>query len=121
MSKIGELEEVENNREKEYWGYIRTLDLNFTVKLTPNKDFKSNPNSPDFFIMGKIGNGSETQIGSAWLKTPNKVGSSITEFLSLTIDDPSMISPLNVAAFPKGNKKWDITWRRRQTSTPNAA
>ncbi len=53
MSKIGELEEVQNNHEKEYWGYIRTLTFNLNIRLTPNKDFKSNPSSPDFLIMGR--------------------------------------------------------------------
>ena len=121
MSTIGSLEEVQNNNEKEYWGYIRTLEMNLNIRLTPNKDFNSAANSPDFLIMGKIGNGTETQVGSAWLKIPNKPGSKIAEFLSLTIDDPSMNAPLNVAAFPKGNKKWDITYRRRQSTTSNAA
>lgn len=121
MSKIGELEEVENNHEKEYWGHIRTLTLNLNIRLTPNKDFRSNPNSPDFLIMGKLGGGIETQIGSAWLKIPNNPTSMVSEFLSLTVDDPSMSTPLNVAAFPKGNKKWDITFRRRKAGSADAA
>lgn len=120
MSKVGELEEVQNNHEKEYWGFIRTLNLNLNIRLVPNIEFKNSQNSPDFLVLAKLSGGAETQIGSAWLKTPNKPGS-IAEFLSLTIDDPSMDAPLNVAAFPKAAKKWDITFRRRQVGNANAA
>lgn len=121
MSTIGTLEEVQNNGDKEFWGYIRTLKLNLSLRIIENRDFRSSPNSPDFLILAKTTNGEETQIGQAWLKTPNKRDSKISEFISITIDDPDMDKPLNVAAFPKGAGKWDITFRRRQSNPPNAA
>lgn len=121
MSTIGMLEEVENNGDKEFWGNIRTLKLNLSIRIVENRDFKSSPNSPDYIIFAKTPGGEETQVGQAWLKIPNKRDSKISEFMSITIDDPDMDKPLNVAAFPKGNRKWDITFRRRQANQPSAA
>lgn len=115
MSKIGELEEVQNNGEKEYWGNIRTLTHNLKIRLVANKDFGGGAGAPDYLVMCKSVNGTDTQIGSGWLKTPN-APSNIREFLSMTLDDPSFLQPLNVAAFPKEKGKWDISWRRRQNN-----
>lgn len=115
MSKIGYLEEVQNDGEKEYWGEIKTLTHNLKLRLVANKDFGGSPSAPDYFIMSKNHSG-EIQIGSAWLKPLNSPNSNAREFLSITLDDPSFVTPLNVAAFPKDNKKWDISWRRRQTN-----
>jgi uncharacterized protein (DUF736 family) len=117
MSVIGTLETVTNNGDKEYWGNIKTLKLNLSIRLIENRNFNSSTNSPDFLILGKLSDGSETQVGSAWLKVPNKHDSKINEFISITIDDPSMDAALNVAAFPKEGNKWDITFRRRQQTT----
>lgn len=73
------------------------------------------PNAPAYDVLA-VGKNPESKIGAAWLKKPNKPQSKISEFLSLTLDDPSFPTPLNVAAFPKGNGEWDISWRRRQTA-----
>jgi uncharacterized protein (DUF736 family) len=55
-------------------------------------------------------------IGAAWRKRKSQIGDIDFEFLSMTIDDPSLTSGLNVAAFKNENGNWDITWRRRQIS-----
>ncbi len=60
------------------------------------------------------------EIGAAWKKQKNQLGGAVLDFLSITIDDPSLASALNVAAFKNTNGDWDITFRRRQPKT-NAA
>jgi len=120
MSKIGFLEEVQNNGEKEYWGEIKSLTHNLKLRLVANKDFGGSPNAPDYLVLSKSPAG-EIQIGNAWLKLLNNPTSNAKEFLSITLDDPSFVTPLNVAAFPKGDKKYDISWKRRQANTQGEA
>jgi uncharacterized protein (DUF736 family) len=114
MSKLGELEEVLNNGEKELWGHLRTLELDLILRLTKNPDQRS-PNSPDWIIWTHGKHGRDVQIGSAWRKLPKALGLSGEEFLSITLDDPSFGQSMNVAAFTEDNgKTWRISWRRRQ-------
>ena len=122
MSKLGTLEEVENNKEKELWGHLRTLDLDLNLRLVKYPDQRSN-NSPDWLILTKSKQGHEVEVGSAWKKLPKNLGISGEEFLSLTFDDPSFPKTMNVAAFTEdGGKHWDIMWRRRQDrAEPEAA
>lgn len=118
MTIIGNLETVKNNGETEHWGTIKTLKLNLAIRLVENRDFKSGPNAPDFLVLLNHVEGDTTQIGTAWLKIPNKPNSKVAQFISLSIDDPSMDKPLNVAAFPKEGGKWDIAFSRpRQDKT----
>jgi uncharacterized protein (DUF736 family) len=120
MSKIGTIEEVLNNDEKELWGYIRTLtfDLNFQMARNPDRN---GMNSPDYLISTKSLQGHLVPIGVAWLKKPKRYGSDQSDFLSITFDDPSFIEPLNVAAFIQDDgKNWNVTWRRRQERASNS-
>ena len=110
---IGQLEKVQNDGIEEYWGFIKTLALNLSIKLVQNKKSGGGLNSPDFIILGKSLNGNEAEIGSAWLKTPNDRLSKIEEFISITIDDISFEKSINVAAFfDKETKKYNISWNR---------
>lgn len=111
--KIGQLEEIVEGTEKQFLGYVKTLNLSLDIMLIPNKEYRSSENAPDYFIRGKTFNSDEIQIGSAWIKKVKKPNSLASEFLSITIDDPSMSAPLNVAAFLKEGKNWDIVFRRR--------
>ena len=122
MSRIGNLEEVQNNGEKELWGHIRTLELDLNLRLVQNEDQRSD-HSPAWLILTKSRQGHEVQIGGAWKKLPKAPGLSGEEFLSLTFDDPSFDKSMNVAAFTEdGGKTWDIMWRRRQDrAEPEAA
>ena len=77
-------------------------------------------NAPDYAIVTASSSGDEVQIGGAWKKTKEQIGDVTLEFLSITIDDPSLPNALNVAAFKNNDGNYDITWRRRQNNQ-NAA
>jgi uncharacterized protein (DUF736 family) len=115
---IGELDEYIDDEDRCFIGVIVAFDKEIKIRLLPTGN--ENPKAPTHSILA-VGKAYEPQIGSAWLKKPNKPDSKIQEYFSITIEDPGFASALNVAAFPKGNGKWDISWRRRQTSTPKEA
>jgi uncharacterized protein (DUF736 family) len=120
MSKIGSIEEVLNNGEKELWGYIRTLSFDFKFQMVRNPD-QNGMNSPDYLISTKSSQGHLVPVGVAWLKKPKRYGVDQNEFLSLTFDDPSFEKPLYVAAFSQDDgKNWNVTWRRRQERANNS-
>ncbi len=110
MSKIGYLNQPNAHGELE--GEIKTLQLQIKVKFILNPQ-KISSAAPDYLIVANA----DIEIGSAWKKTKQKIGDIIIEFLSITIDDPSMLHALNVAAFKKDDGSFDITWRRRQVNT----
>lgn len=115
MSKIGTLRPVYSNNRETLVGEINTLQIQLPIALVPNAG-KTNDDAPDYLIVSYAnqGTGKEIEVGSAWLKRKTKIGDIDFEFLSITIDDPSLPSSLNVAAFKNNQGGWDITWRRRQ-------
>ena len=118
MSKIGYLKKVTNPDSfdgDEFHGEISTLQINLNIKLLPNKDSMS-ANAPNFIIYALMSSGSEIPIGGAWQKQKMQVSGGTLEFLSISIDDPSLPNPLNVAAFKQDESNYDITWRRRQST-----
>lgn len=114
MSKIGTLKSVKNGAHEELHGEIKTMQMQVNVRFIPDH-LKLSDNAPDYDIRTEGG----VNIGAAWEKTKVKAGGDKFTFLSITIDDPSMPQPLNVAAFKKDDGTWDITWRRRQANSQN--
>lgn len=119
MSVIGSLRPVTNGYKEELHGEISTLQMQLKIKLVPNSQ-KSVADAPDYIIAALGASGADIQIGAAWKKRKSQLGDVELEFLSLTIDDPSLPAGLNVAAFKNETGNWDITWRRRQLSLQNA-
>lgn len=115
MSKIGFLKFVNGNGKREFHGEINTLQIQLRIKLIPNH-LKSSNDAPDYLIVSPGASGQDVQIGAAWQKTKAQIGDVDFEFITLTIDDPSMPTPLNVAAFQNQSGDWDITFRRRQAA-----
>ena len=113
MSKIGNLKSVMNGGKEELHGEITTLQMQLKIKLIPNTA-KTNDNAPDYIVAAAGYSGADIPIGGAWKKTKSQIGDIEFEFLSITIDDPSLPNSLNVAAFKNNDGGWDITWRRRQ-------
>ena len=115
MATVGKLRPVREGQGQFLIGSIRTLELDLQVKLYPITDPVSEK-SPAYRIYATRRDGTEAEVGGAWKKTmtsPDKFGE---EFLSLTIDDPSLKQSLNVAAFKEPNgETWLITFRRRQS------
>ena len=118
MSKIGYLKPFMNGTKEELHGEIRTLQIQLRVKFLPNN--KTSDNAPDYAITAVGPNGSDVQIGGAWKKEKQQIGDVLLEFLSITIDDPSLPNALNVAAFKNDDGSYEITWRRRQNSQNDA-
>lgn len=117
MATIGKLKLVRDGQGLYLAGYVRTLEINLQIKCYPITDATSEK-SPAYRIFAIGRDGAEVELGAAWKKTmtnPDKFGE---EFLSLTIDDPSLPQSLNVAAFkePDG-ETWLITFRRRQAKS----
>ncbi|MGH1456564.1 MAG: DUF736 domain-containing protein [Alphaproteobacteria bacterium] len=110
MSKIGYLKSVSDGNPQELYGEIKTLQLQLQINLVPIHQ-KTKASAPDYTIYAH----GEIEIGSAWIKTKQKLGQSQLEFLSITVDDPSMPNALNVAAWKMDNGLYEITWRRRQS------
>jgi uncharacterized protein (DUF736 family) len=117
MSKIGNLKTVMNGSKEELHGEVSTLQMQLKIKLLPNAG-KTSENAPDYIVAANGYSGVDIPIGGAWKKTKSKIGGNDFEFLSITIDDPSLPNPLNVAAFKNNEGGWDITWRRRQSAEP---
>ncbi|MEQ8268302.1 MAG: DUF736 domain-containing protein [Parvibaculum sp.] len=114
MSNVGYLTPETDGGEEVLIGQIRTLELSVDLSLRPTGEGTTS-RRPSHRIFAKSAQGRLTQIGSAWtkeLKGPDRMGET---FLSLTLDDPSFIRPLNVSAFKDADASgYTITWRRRQ-------
>ena len=114
MATVGKLKPVRDGQGQFLIGSIRTLEINLQIKLYPITE-PASEKSPAYRIYAIRQDGTEAEVGAAWKKTmtnPNKFGE---EFLSLTIDDPSLPQSLNVAAFKEQDgETWLITFRRRQ-------
>ena len=115
MSKIGQLKAVMNGSKEELHGEITTLQMQLKIKLVPNTA-KTNDNAPDYIVAAAGYSGADIPIGGAWKKTKSQIGDIEFEFLSITIDDPSLSNSLNVAAFKNDDGTWSISWRRRGAS-----
>lgn len=118
--KIGYLNPVTRGNQEELHGEVKTLQMQLKIKLIPNH-LKNSENAPDFNICTPSYSGDDVQIGAAWKKTKQQIGDVMLEFLSITIDDPSLPNALNVAAFKKDDGSYEITWRRRQNSQNDTA
>lgn len=120
MSKIGYLNPVIKGAHEELHGEVKTLQMQLKIKLIPSH-LKASSHAPDYTICASGDTGADIEIGAAWKKTRQQIGDVILEFLSITIDDPSLPNALNVAAFKKDDGSYEITWRRRQQGQNQAA
>lgn len=120
MSKIGTLKSIHQNNRHELHGDINTLDVQLKIRLVPNNR-KISDGAPDFIIYAQSHAGQNIEIGAGWKKEKVKEAGEIFEFISLTIDDPGLVKPLNVTAFKNEQGEWNITFRRRQPAAQKAA
>jgi uncharacterized protein (DUF736 family) len=111
---IDELKEIEGKSGKTLSGSIATLQITLLIELQPAPP-SDNPKVPAYNVLARSENGIWIKVGAAWIKTITRGTNSGEEFLTLTIDDPSLRRPLNVAAFKNlVTGHWDIMYRRRQ-------
>jgi uncharacterized protein (DUF736 family) len=115
--KIGELQERTTSIGKIRVGAISTMAFSIAIELIPAPK-SENPNAPAFIIFGKSDHGARVPIGAAWIKQLKRGPNSGAEFLTITIDDPSLPRPLHVAAFKNVETGiWEIMFRRRQAQS----
>lgn len=117
---IGILKSVRNGSFEELQGEIRTLQMAVKIRCIPEPP-KTSDLAPDYKVYALSATGEQTAIGAIWKKRKQQIGDVEFEFLSITIDDPSFPTALNVAAFKNNQGGWDITWRRRQATQQPAA
>ncbi len=91
-----------------FTGQLRTLTLNFKVKLVPN-DKGENESAPDFRLQA-----AGHDFGAAWKKT-SEAG---RDYLSVAIDDPSFPATVYARLIEGENDTHDLIWSR---SKPKAA
>ena len=85
-----------------YTGTLRTLTLNFKVKLVPN-DKGDSENAPNFRLQT-----AGHDIGAAWKKT-SEAGK---DYLSVTADDPSFPAPVYARLIEGEDGTYDLIWSR---------
>lgn len=88
-----------------YTGTVRTLSVNIKVKIVPAE--KINANAPDYRILA--GN---YELGAAWKKTAQ---TSQREYLSVTLDDPSLPSTLYARLVQnEESEEYSLIWSRNK-------
>ncbi|HVT25470.1 MAG TPA: DUF736 domain-containing protein [Rhizomicrobium sp.] len=94
-------------RTSDGWaGTIQTVTCQTKARFVPN-DKRENERAPDFRVVS-----GHCELGVAWRRTSQ---SGDREYLSVILDDPLMIAPLNVALFesPKSGEA-NLVWKRQQ-------
>ncbi len=110
---IGKIITHKQGERESITGTISTMQVHIPHFWLDKNLQKSGTHHPDYRIMVAGPDNNPVQIGSAWIKETRD----LKKFLSITIDDPSFQSTLNVAAFRQedSSDSYDIVWRRRQS------
>lgn len=101
MSQIGTFTRTPDG----FFGRIRTLTLNAEVTILP-ADGTDADHAPEHrvFLDG-------VEVGAAWERFGEKAGT----WLSITIDDPSLVEQIRARMFEADAEKslWSLHWSRR--------
>lgn len=119
MADIGQL----TMEKGALFGRVRTLSHRLMIELEPiEAGDKRGEGSPDFTCYARDA-GELIAIGSAWWKVTERPRAAPLRWLSLTLDDPSFPSALNVAAFPSDDDAtlFRIVWNRPRMQNREAA
>ena len=99
MANIGNFNQVGES----YIGKLETLLFNVQATLEPVTD-KKHEKFPDFRLFA-----GEREIGAAWTRTSQEGA----EYLSVTIEDPAFIAPLNCRLVKSGiDDRYTLIWSR---------
>lgn len=88
-------------------GKVQTLTLDLNVALRAIT--RSNESMPSFDIFAQNVSGGYIAVGALWEKAARETGE---VYYSGRIEDPSLPSPLYVAAFPQSDGSINIVWTR---------
>lgn len=99
-----------DSKQNEFKGVVALLTRRLDVRFAPAD--KQSRNSPDFRVMTTV-DGDEIELGAGWKKTTRDKAA----FVSATIDDPTLPSPIHCALLPEPDNKrsYVLMWKRRST------
>ncbi|MEO0451572.1 MAG: DUF736 domain-containing protein [Pseudomonadota bacterium] len=100
MANIGTFTRTRNGFE----GTITTLTLCMSARFVRNKN-KRGDRSPDYFI--KAG---DSDLGVGW--DAQSQGDEPKDYIKCVLDDPSFVSPVQAALFPRSDGA-DLVWKRQ--------
>ena len=110
MTKIGQFAATPGG----FAGRIRTLTLDAQLRIV-DADSGEVENAPDYRIM--LGDGDDAiEVGAGWKRFGEKAGN----YVSLAIDDPSLIQPIHANLFQSGSDPdahillWNRPSKRKQ-------
>lgn len=106
MSIIGEFVRSENGV---FMGEIRTLALHTKLALRPNEQ-RTQDQQPAYRVFAR----NRIEIGAAWWKKPDN---GAADYLSVSIDDPSLAKPINAILARSRDEEldeevWNLIWNR---------
>ena len=94
-------------KEGGWSGNIRTLTINVKARFVPN-DNQENERAPAFRVFA-----GQSEIGAAWRERSN--GEYHRDYLSVKLDDPSLLKPINAALFEDAeHKAAKMVWSRHR-------
>ena len=103
MATIGTFKKDGNG----FAGNIETLTLRAKITFEPTD--KKSDKAPDYRVF-QIADGFTSEIGAAWKKAPREGG---TEYLSVSIDDPSFAERINCRLVKTGSEQGHtLYWER---------
>ncbi|MBL7099975.1 MAG: DUF736 family protein [Alphaproteobacteria bacterium] len=121
MSKIdcGSLASIKKDGV-EFEGRIQLgARLNGTLILRKHARAGSSDDHPDYTIAYKPLSGQERPVGAGWIKSGRN-----GDFISLALDDPDWLAPINLTAFSPGSsgpdQHWTLVWSRPRQSIPDS-
>ncbi|KZD05171.1 MULTISPECIES: DUF736 family protein [Thalassospira] len=99
---------------------IHAIDGNWDKGKPPVGTGKE-PGRPAYDVFG-AGRGGAVKLGAAWLKTIQNGPNTGKQFLTMSLDDPSFPSALNLSAF-EGDAPgiYNLKWERPRQATQDAA
>jgi uncharacterized protein (DUF736 family) len=105
------------------FGRLRTLSFKLFLEFEPIEDAdRRGTESPNFTVYARQ-DGDLIPVGAAWWKVTQRPRQPELRWLSITLDDPSFPTTLNVAAFPDEAEKdlYRIVWTRPRQAGREAA
>ena len=120
MSELGKLVPSEKDDLTSLSGHIQTLWRRLIVSIEGDPSL-CDQQRPSHRIIMRASDGSNVEIGAAWLKTAQSGPERGRRFFSIQISHPEL-PQLNVAAFLDDKTgDWIVVWRRRKTPTVSTA
>lgn len=93
-------------KEGGWSGNVRTLSLDLKVRFVPN-DNRANEAAPAFRVFA-----GDSEVGAAWRR--QSAGEAPKEYLSVSLDDPTLQQPISAALFETGSNEFCLVWNRRR-------